>query len=93
MSTLDASGNLLDSLKDKTLLKQSALVGGHWVKAKSGAEFSVFNPASGTEIARIPNLSAEDVTQAIELSEKSFFRQTFLGECIFLITQTVSYTN
>lgn len=74
MSALESSSNLSDRLKDKTLLKHSALVGGHWVKAKSGAEFSVFNPASGAEIARVPNLAAEDVVKAIELSEKSFFQ-------------------
>lgn len=72
MGAVESIGGLSDLLKDKTLLKQSALIGGQWVKAKSGAEFSVINPANGNEIAKVPNLSAEDVQEAIHASEQSF---------------------
>ena len=72
MGAVESIGGLSDLLKDKTLLKHSALIGGQWVKAKSGAEFSVRNPATGKEIATVPNLSAEDVKEAIHASEKSF---------------------
>ena len=72
MGAVESIGGLSDLLKDKTLLKHSALIGGQWVKAKSGAEFSVINPATGKEIAKVPNLSADDVKEAIHASEKSF---------------------
>ena len=72
MGAVESIGGLSDLLKDKTLLKHSALIGGQWVKAKSGAEFSVRNPATGKKIATVPNLSAEDVKEAIHASEKSF---------------------
>jgi len=72
MGAVELIGGLSDLLKDKTLLKHAALIGGQWVKAKSGAEFSVINPATGKEIAKVPNLSAEDVKEAIHASEKSF---------------------
>jgi succinate-semialdehyde dehydrogenase/glutarate-semialdehyde dehydrogenase len=72
MGAVDSIVGLSDLLKDKTLLKHSALIGGQWVKAKSGAEFSVINPATGKEIAKVPNLSADDVKEAIRASEKSF---------------------
>jgi len=72
MGAVELIGGLSDLLKDKTLLKHAALIGGQWVKAKSGTEFSVINPATGKEIAKVPNLSAEDVKEAIHASEKSF---------------------
>ena len=49
MGAVESIGGLSDLLNDKTLLKHSALIGGQWVKAKSGAEFSVINPATGKE--------------------------------------------
>jgi succinate-semialdehyde dehydrogenase/glutarate-semialdehyde dehydrogenase len=72
MGAVESIGGLSDLLKDKTLLKHSALIGGQWVKAKSGAEFSVINPATGNEIAKVPNLSADDVKEAIDASDKAF---------------------
>jgi succinate-semialdehyde dehydrogenase/glutarate-semialdehyde dehydrogenase len=72
MGAVESIGGLSDLLKDKTLLKHSALIGGQWVKAKSGAEFSVINPATGNEITKVPNLSADDVKEAIDASDKAF---------------------
>ncbi|HEX2842809.1 NAD-dependent succinate-semialdehyde dehydrogenase [Hyphomicrobium sp.] len=47
----------------------AALIGGQWV---TGAEtFSVIDPATGTEIARVPNLGASETTQAIDAAEKA----------------------
>ena len=72
MGAVESIVGLSDLLKDKTLLKHSALIGGQWVKAKSGAEFSVINPATGNEITKVPNLSADDVKEAIYASDKAF---------------------
>ena len=59
-------------LSDKSLLKGDAFIGGKWVKAKSGKDFAVTNPATGEEIARVPNLDAGDVASAITAAEGAF---------------------
>ena len=45
----------------------SALIGGEWVTAKDA--FPVFDPATGEEIARVPNLGAAETAQAIDAAE------------------------
>ena len=41
------------------------LIGDEWVQAASGETFPVYDPASGTEIARAPRARAEDVDRAV----------------------------
>jgi succinate-semialdehyde dehydrogenase/glutarate-semialdehyde dehydrogenase len=50
-------------LKDPTLLKTDALVGGQWVKGSS--RFDVNDPATGLKLADVPNLGAAEAEQAI----------------------------
>ena len=69
MSAVDQISSLL---KDKTLLKSDAFIGGKWVQAKSGKVFSVTNPATGEVIAKVPNLDIEDTKNAITLAEGAF---------------------
>ena len=69
MSAVDQISSLL---KDKTLLKSDAFIGGKWVQAKSGKVFSVTNPATGEVIAKVPNLDIEDTQNAITLAEGAF---------------------
>jgi succinate-semialdehyde dehydrogenase / glutarate-semialdehyde dehydrogenase len=45
----------------------SALIGGEWVTAKE--TFAVLDPATGTEIARVPNLGAAETKKAIDAAE------------------------
>jgi len=52
-------------LKDETLLKSDAYVGGTWTAAGSGARFAVRNPATGEELAQVANLDAADAQKAI----------------------------
>jgi succinate-semialdehyde dehydrogenase/glutarate-semialdehyde dehydrogenase len=52
-------------LKDETLLKNDAYVGGAWTKAASGARFAVRNPATGEELAQVADLDAADAQRAI----------------------------
>ncbi len=42
----------------------AALIGGEWVTSKD--TFPVIDPATGTEIARVPNLGAAETTKAID---------------------------
>ena len=64
MGAVESVGKFELLLKDKSLLKQAAFIDGKWVKAKSGQDFSVTNPATGEEIARVPNLSRDDALEA-----------------------------
>jgi succinate-semialdehyde dehydrogenase/glutarate-semialdehyde dehydrogenase len=45
----------------------SALIGGEWVTAKE--TFPVLDPATGAEIARVPNLGAAETRKAIDAAE------------------------
>ncbi len=47
-----------------TVFPTAALIGGEWVTSKS--TFPVFDPATGEEIARVPNLGAAETTRAID---------------------------
>lgn len=47
------------------LIKQEAYINGQWVKAASGKTFPVHNPATGEELAQVPDMDREDVQQAI----------------------------
>jgi len=51
-------------LKDPTLLEGRALIGGEWVG--SGKTFAVTNPATGAELAQVPDLDAAATRRAIE---------------------------
>jgi succinate-semialdehyde dehydrogenase/glutarate-semialdehyde dehydrogenase len=48
----------------------AALIGGEWVTSKD--TFPVVDPATGAEIARVPNLGAAEATAAIDAAEKAF---------------------
>jgi succinate-semialdehyde dehydrogenase/glutarate-semialdehyde dehydrogenase len=71
MEALESIGSFTHLLKDKTLLQQAAFVGGKWVKAQNCKDFPVTNPATGEEIARVPNMTGEDAVLAIAASEKA----------------------
>jgi succinate-semialdehyde dehydrogenase / glutarate-semialdehyde dehydrogenase len=53
------------SLKDPSLLRQAAFVGGQWIGADGGRSFAVRNPANGAEIARVPEMGAAEAERAI----------------------------
>jgi len=57
-------------LKDETLFRQAALVGGRWIAAgKDG--IAVKNPATGETIGHVPNLGATETLEAIVAAENS----------------------
>jgi len=56
-------------LNDRSLLKQQCLIGGEWVGAPT---LPVRNPASGTLLARVPNLGQAETRSAIEAAAKAF---------------------
>jgi phenylacetaldehyde dehydrogenase len=48
------------------------LIGGKWVPAVSGKTFEVFNPADGTEIARVSDSDWKDIDLAVASARKTF---------------------
>ena len=52
--------------------KHKMLIGSEWVDAGSGETLEVLNPATGAEIARIPNGVAADVDLAVTAARKAF---------------------
>jgi succinate-semialdehyde dehydrogenase/glutarate-semialdehyde dehydrogenase len=58
-------------LKDQDLLRDRALIDGHWLEADSGARFSVTDPASGETIARVPDMGALETRRAIDAAERA----------------------
>jgi len=53
-------------LKDTSLLKEAAYIGGAWQQAKDDACFDVTNPATGEVLARVPDMGATETAAAIE---------------------------
>lgn len=64
-----ATPSLPDRLKDPSLLRQQCYIDGAW--SGTGAT-AVNNPATGVEIARVPNMSTREATQAVEAAERAF---------------------
>lgn len=56
-------------LKDPSLLKTQAYIGGQWVNADDSTTFPVYNPATNDEIAAIANVGTTEVRRAIEAAE------------------------
>jgi succinate-semialdehyde dehydrogenase / glutarate-semialdehyde dehydrogenase len=55
----------------KALFRQQALIGGQWCSAQSGQVLAVKNPANGEVVGRIPQLSAGEVSRAIEAAHEA----------------------
>ncbi|CAG4910141.1 phenylacetaldehyde dehydrogenase StyD [Paraburkholderia saeva] len=53
-------------------IRTKMFVGGRFVDAHSGKTFAVFNPATGAEIAQVPEGDAEDVAGAIASARTAF---------------------
>ncbi|WP_428034936.1 NAD-dependent succinate-semialdehyde dehydrogenase [Amphritea sp.] len=60
------------TLKDPSLLKQQAYVNGQWIDALNGATNAVLNPATGEQIATVPDLGAEETEAAIAAADIAF---------------------
>jgi succinate-semialdehyde dehydrogenase/glutarate-semialdehyde dehydrogenase len=56
-------------LKDPDLLREKALLGGEWVEARDGSTFDVTNPARGDVLAKVPDLTREEVAEAIDAAQ------------------------
>ncbi len=48
------------------------LMGGQWVEAANGNTFATLNPATGEELARVAEGSAEDINRAVAAARQAF---------------------
>jgi succinate-semialdehyde dehydrogenase/glutarate-semialdehyde dehydrogenase len=53
-------------LRDETLLRQQALIGGVWTVADSGAVTEIRNPADGATLGAVPMMGAAETRRAID---------------------------
>ena len=56
-------------LKDPTLLRQQAFIGGEWSNADTGEAADVVNPANGDHIATVPMCGTAETVRAIAAAE------------------------
>lgn len=56
-------------LRDSSLLRHQAFIGGEWVGAGDGAVIAVLDPATGAKIGDVPNMGYDDTMRAIALAE------------------------
>jgi succinate-semialdehyde dehydrogenase/glutarate-semialdehyde dehydrogenase len=61
---------MLSALKDPSLLRQAALVGGRWIEAE-GKGIAVTNPSTGAVIGHVPDLGAIETDAAIEAARQA----------------------
>ena len=58
--------DLKSLLKNPELFIEKAYVEGKWIDSKNSETFSVFNPATGQEIVKLPNLGVNETKRAID---------------------------
>jgi succinate-semialdehyde dehydrogenase/glutarate-semialdehyde dehydrogenase len=58
-------------LKDPALLASRAYIGGAWREAENGARFAVIDPATGAEIAAVPDMGAAETRAAIDAAHEA----------------------
>jgi len=60
-----------DSFKKTGLLHEQSLIGGEWRESATGHRISVSNPATGSVIGSVPDMSFEETNQAIAAADKA----------------------
>jgi len=75
------------TLKDPSLFRQAALVGGEWIDADPKNAIEVNNPATGEIIGLVPKLGAAETRSAIEaarIAQKGWAARTAKDRCAVL---------
>ncbi len=60
------------ALRRADLLRSQAWLNGEWVDADSGETFSVTNPATGEEVARVPRMGAAETKRALKAADAAY---------------------
>ena len=67
---MDMKATPLAALKDASLLKSDALIGGQWVTGNG--RFDVYDPATGLHLASVANLGPAEAARAIAAAEAAW---------------------
>jgi phenylacetaldehyde dehydrogenase len=59
-------------VRDFLTRKPRLLINNEWVESRSGRTLAVYDPASGREIARVPDAGSEDVNRAVAAARAAF---------------------
>ncbi|PSJ45098.1 NAD-dependent succinate-semialdehyde dehydrogenase [Zobellella taiwanensis] len=59
------------SAVNSTLVRESGYINGRWCQAASGATISVFNPANGDMLGRVPDMGVDDTKAAIDAASQA----------------------
>ncbi|WP_299822239.1 NAD-dependent succinate-semialdehyde dehydrogenase [uncultured Jannaschia sp.] len=70
MAKTQRQDELAASLSDAGLLETRGRIGADWIEGT--ADFAVADPATGREIARVADLSADDATRAVDAAQEAF---------------------
>jgi succinate-semialdehyde dehydrogenase/glutarate-semialdehyde dehydrogenase len=62
----------MPNLKDPSLLRQQAFVGGAWCDADDGQTIAVTNPANGDTVASVPHMGAAETKRAIDAANAAW---------------------
>jgi len=62
----------MPNLKDPSLLRQQAFVGGAWCDADDGQTIAVTNPANGETVASVPHMGAAETRRAIDAANAAW---------------------
>ncbi|KKI74769.1 succinate-semialdehyde dehydrogenase [Burkholderia pseudomallei] len=60
------------ALKDPSLLRHQAYIGGEWQAADSDATFEVFDPATGESLGIVPKMGAAETARAIDAAQAAW---------------------
>ncbi|KAJ1795633.1 hypothetical protein LPJ59_004238 [Coemansia sp. RSA 2399] len=62
----------LNKIKNKSLLRTDAYVGGAWVGSAQGKRFKVTDPATLQTIGEVADMDGNDVAQAVQIANEAF---------------------
>jgi phenylacetaldehyde dehydrogenase len=72
MDASTSEGRLSSSAKAFIARRHKLLIDGHWVDAKSGKTFAVFDPSNGQQIAQVAEGGAADIDLAVKAARHAF---------------------
>ncbi len=72
MDVSASEGRLSSGAKAFIARRHKLLIDGHWVDARSGRTFAVFDPSNGQQIAEVAEGGAEDVNRAVGAARRAF---------------------
>ena len=59
-------------LRDPELFRQQAFIDGRWLAADSGATVAICNPATGEQLAAVPDMGADETRRAIAAADAAW---------------------